>query len=112
MDQKWLDEFNKRYAELVQHLVSGMEKITSESLGPGFGEMLGRRAMPRQVPLEACYRILGLSSGVSWKEVQHRYRELSKRLHPDVAGPETAHLFTMVTAAYEQIRKQKEEVSQ
>lgn len=114
MDREWSKQAGKLYGELLEHLVSGMERMVSsliqgmplEALGPMAG-MLGGMAVPKQVPLEACYRMLGLSPTASWEQVRQRYRALAKKLHPDVAGPETAHLFALVTAAYEAIRRQK-----
>ncbi len=50
------------------------------------------------------YSVLGLPSSATGEEVDARFRALVKRLHPDVAGPETEHLFRMVKAAYDQIK--------
>jgi DnaJ-class molecular chaperone len=113
MDQNWFDEFDRLQNQLLEHLASGPDRILLELLQASSFDPLGQgfRRTPRRpsgkTPLETCYRMLGLSPDASWGEIQHRYRQLSKRLHPDVAGPETAHLFAMVTMAYEQIRRSK-----
>jgi len=113
MDQKWFEELDRLQDQLLKHLASGPDRMLSALLqGSSFESLVqGLKKTswgpPGKAPLEACYRMLGLSPDASWGEVQHRYRLLSKRLHPDVAGSETAHLFAMVTAAYEQIRRSK-----
>jgi hypothetical protein len=54
------------------------------------------------------YRIMGLDRSASDDEVKKRYLELVHVLHPDKSGtPGTEIFFQMVTAAYEQIKKEK-----
>ncbi len=50
------------------------------------------------------YSVLGLPSSAAGEEVDARFRALVKHLHPDVAGPETEHLFRMVKAAYDHVK--------
>ena len=112
MDQEWLEEFQRLYIELIRHMNTGATEMTTRlmeghmPLDFGILGALGQaRADAQAQPLEACYRVLGLPPTASLDEVEHRYRELAKRLHPDVAGPETAHLFQMVHEAYRRIWK-------
>lgn len=46
------------------------------------------------------YVILGVSSSESSRGIRAAYRDLAKRLHPDVAGEETTRAFQEVTEAY------------
>jgi DnaJ-class molecular chaperone len=98
LDTEWFKDLNRLYARLAEHLALGVEELMGLALRPGH----------RPTSLEACYQLLGLTPEASLEEVKRRYRELAMRLHPDVAGPETAYLFQMVTQAYQQIRQQKE----
>lgn len=119
----WYSEFLSRtLAELMNHIAGEMEQAVSSimqglplesilaSLGPGLWETLGQlNSMPGfQAPMgDAAYRMLGLGSSAPDSEVKRRYQELAKRLHPDVAGPETEHLFRLIQAAYEEIARQR-----
>ena len=112
MNQEWLEEFQRLYAELIHHMNVGAAEMTARlmeghlPLDIGILGALGQATADAQaVSLETCYRVLGLPRSASLDEVDHRYRTLAKRLHPDVAGPETAHLFQMVHEAYQRIRK-------
>lgn len=53
------------------------------------------------------YRILGVSSGAPWKEIQRRYRILVKQYHPDrnPNDPKAAACFRLVVEAYDAIRR-------
>ncbi|MPL89195.1 hypothetical protein SDC9_35228 [bioreactor metagenome] len=54
------------------------------------------------------YQILGLDKSVTDDQVKRRYRELIVKLHPDTAGVKgTGFLFQLVTAAYQQISKER-----
>ena len=54
------------------------------------------------------YRVLGLDKSVTDDQVTRRYRELVIKLHPDTAGVKgTEFLFHLVTAAYQQISKER-----
>jgi DnaJ-domain-containing protein 1 len=54
------------------------------------------------------YRVLGLDKAVADDQVKKRYRELMVKLHPDTAGVKgTEFLFQLVTAAYQQISKER-----
>ena len=106
-------EFRDHFLEDWQKaLMSVMEGISPESL---FGnseiwKMLGHPGSDRGFPMppdDAAYRMLGLDKTASDEEVKRRYRELAKRLHPDVAGKETEHFFKLVQAAYEQIARER-----
>ena len=47
------------------------------------------------------YMILGVSSTESPKGIRAAYRDLAKRLHPDVAGAQATRAFQEVTEAYD-----------
>jgi DnaJ-class molecular chaperone len=49
------------------------------------------------------YAVLGLEKSASDEEVKQRYRELLKKVHPDVGG--TGFLVQMVMAAFELIKR-------
>jgi len=49
------------------------------------------------------FSVLGLKEGATKKEIKSRYRELSKRYHPD-HNPEGVHIFKDVTKAYEVLK--------
>ncbi|WP_237753286.1 J domain-containing protein [Dehalococcoides mccartyi] len=54
------------------------------------------------------YHMLGLDKSVTDDQVKKRYRELVIKLHPDTAGVKgTEFLFQLVTAAYQQISKER-----
>lgn len=59
------------------------------------------------LPLEVreALRILGLREGSSWAEIQHRYRELAKRYHPDLNQEITSagRRFMLYDTAYRRI---------
>src|SRR5690242_4584146 len=46
------------------------------------------------------YMILGVSSTESDRGIRAAYRDLAKRLHPDVAGEQATRSFQEVTEAY------------
>lgn len=50
---------------------------------------------------EDYYEILGVSKDASQEEIKKAYRRLSRKLHPDIAGPEHEEQFKSVTVAYE-----------
>ena len=61
----------------------------------------------RQTGIEP-YRVMGLDKSAADNQVKKRYRELAVRLHPDTAGVKgTEFLFQLVTAAYQQISKER-----
>jgi len=51
--------------------------------------------------MEKYYQVLGLPSNSSNKEVQIKYKQLSKQIHPDRGG--NNYLFNLVNEAYNQI---------
>lgn len=54
------------------------------------------------------YQVIGLEKNAIDEQVKKRYRELAMKLHPDTAGIEgTGFLFRLVTAAYQQISRER-----
>jgi DnaJ-domain-containing protein 1 len=54
------------------------------------------------------YRVLGLEKTTTDDQVKKRYREMVGKVHPDTAGVQgTEFLFQLVTAAYQQISKER-----
>src|SRR4029077_15032124 len=47
------------------------------------------------------YLILGVSRGENFPGIQHAFRELAKRYHPDRAGPKETRRFQDIQEAYE-----------
>src|SRR5678815_1957158 len=47
------------------------------------------------------YMVLGVSSTESPRGIRAAYRDLAKRLHPDVAGPQATRAFQEITEAYD-----------
>ena len=85
--------------------VMGMMGRAMGTIGLDMGKMAG---MMGQQPGVDPYRILGLERSASDDEVKKRYKELVHALHPDKSGtPGTGLFFQMVTAAYEQIRRER-----
>lgn len=52
--------------------------------------------------LVECYRVLGLTSGASFREIKAAYRQLARQYHPDVSSgnQQTKDKFIEITAAY------------
>lgn len=108
-----LDKFQQEFQEGIsahirrqlQEIVAGMvtpemlQGIDLEALAGFLGGRGGRQPGP--------YEVLGLDETATDEEVRARYRELVKRLHPDVAGPGGEHLFKLVSEAYNRILKSR-----
>lgn len=81
------------------------------STDPVLGELWSAMKMGNQSSRNAgidSYQVLGLDRAVTDDQVKKRYRELIVKLHPDTAGIKgTEFLFQLVTAAYQQISKER-----
>jgi molecular chaperone DnaJ len=53
------------------------------------------------MPQKTYYMVLGVSTTESATGIRSAYRDLAKRLHPDVAGEEATRAFQELTEAYE-----------
>ena len=53
------------------------------------------------------YQILGLEKSATDEEVKRRYREMMRKIHPDVAGQEMTFLAAIVNAAYDMIERER-----
>jgi DnaJ-domain-containing protein 1 len=126
MNQDWYSQFFTRMAqELLEHIAEDMPRVVAQLMqglpwqsllgSSDIGKILGQLSgMPgfqglagMQMPRDSAYRMLGLETAASDAEVKRRYRDLAKKLHPDLAGNETTHLFLLVQAAYEQIARER-----
>ena len=103
----------KRMTEATADMMSGWLNQMLQGMynDPVLGELWSAMKMgnqsSRSVGIDS-YRVLGLDRGVADDEVKKRYRELVVRLHPDTAGVKgTEFLFQLVTAAYQQILKER-----
>mmetsp|Transcript_35285 Transcript_35285/g.99896 ORF Transcript_35285/g.99896 Transcript_35285/m.99896 type:complete len:355 (-) Transcript_35285:179-1243(-) len=70
----------------------------------------GRARMPRASRLSAFedadlyidfYQVLGIPPCAPKGDLRQAYKALAKRTHPDIAGEETSHVFTLINRAYE-----------
>ena len=115
-----LQEFSERLVRDIQEGISSSisqlmtgsfdRKALAEWLnGMGLsGTDLSQLAgMPGQQPSWDPYRVLGLDSSAGDDEVKRRYRELVRKIHPDVAGPGTEFLTMLVNVAYRDIGRQR-----
>ncbi len=53
--------------------------------------------------LDLCYKLLGISPGASWEEIERAYRNKAKIHHPDRGGDEDA--MKALNEAYELLKK-------
>ena len=112
-----LQKFSKQFQDGAEaHLekllgspdLSGLGKTFEELLKGIDVEALGRLAgTPTGRGQASAYEVLGLPETASDQEIRERYRELAMRLHPDKAGKAGEYLFKLVSAAYQQIGKQR-----
>ena len=66
----------------------------------------GNRSTPQSVVDP--YRVMGLERTATGDQIKKQYRELAQKLHPDTARIRgTEFLFQLVTAAYQQISREK-----
>lgn len=97
LGQAMQEESQQFMAQSLEQMMGGMNlEEMARVLAGGLG---GRQASP--------YDVLGLSPSATDEEVRQRYRELVKRLHPDVAGKAGEHLFKLVDNAYRQICRER-----
>ncbi len=115
-----MEEDLERIQRNLNDILADLQRATRERFNRIMGEAIDAEALLRfarqmggfpgmsgqQVPDP--YRVLGLERSASDEEVKKRYRELVRKLHPDVAGKGTDFLTAMVNSAYEQIRRQRE----
>ena len=103
--QKMKEATTEMMSEWLNQVLRGI------SNDPVIGELWSAMKMGNQSSRTAgidSYKVLGLDKAVADDQVKKRYRELVVRLHPDTAGVKgTEFLFQLVTAAYQQISKER-----
>lgn len=67
---------------LWPRIMQGIRELRGEDVGAGAKMTPGEE--------DFCYKILGLSSSASWREVERAYRTKAKVHHPDHGGDEDA----------------------
>ncbi|BAQ34106.1 J domain-containing protein [Dehalococcoides sp. UCH007] len=103
----------KRMTEATAEMMSGWlsQMLQGMCNDPVLGELWSAMKMQSQSTHHAgidSYQVLGLDKTVADDQVKKRYRELVVKLHPDTAGVKgTEFLFQLVTAAYQQISKER-----
>lgn len=103
----------QKMKETTADMMSGWLNQMLESMcnDPVLGELWSAMKTGNRYTSHAgidAYRVLGLDKAITDDQVKKRYRELVVRLHPDTAGVKgTEFLFQLVTAAYQQISKER-----
>lgn len=67
----------------------------------------GMKCLPQTKDIPNCFRILQFNKIPTLEELHKRYKDLSKKTHPDVGG--TAEQFIVIKDAYNEAIKYKEE---
>jgi len=106
--------------EIQKQLQQCTENLLRDSMPPDFVTLLQRllensgldwAEIPSLVGHQSgfdAYRVLGLDQSATDEQVKSRYRELLRKLHPDVAGVEgTGFLLQLVMAAYHAISRER-----
>ncbi len=110
------DKFRKAQQEIADETTAMLSEWLNQMLqgisnDPVIGELWSAMKMGNQSYAKAGidhYRVLGLEKTATDDQVKKRYRELVVKLHPDTAGVKgTEFLFQLVTAAYQQISKER-----
>ncbi len=85
-----------------------LEELRNDPVIGEFWSAMRTENQSRQQAVVDPYRVIGLDKTASDDQVKKRYRELMVKLHPDTAGIKgTEFLFQLVTAAYQQISKER-----
>ncbi len=75
-------------------IARGLEELRggpAPGAGGGRGASGGGTYAPHgAADVDWCYRLLGISSGASWEEIERAYRRKAKVHHPDHGGDEDA----------------------
>jgi DnaJ-class molecular chaperone len=107
------EELGQMAQQLVQgiltpDMLASLMGMMQRSLG-AMGFDMGKFAdmVGQQASFDA-YKVLGLERSASDEEIKKRYNQLLHILHPDKSQtPGTTLFFQMVTAAYEQIERER-----
>jgi len=80
-----------------------MARLGNRGASTGFG----KEKLSLQGQNLSYYRVLGVSPGAAWKEIQRQYRLLVRQYHPDhnPGDPQAADHFRLLVEAYEAIRE-------
>lgn len=108
-----LRKAQKRMTEATAEMMSGWlnQMLQGMCNDPVLAELFSAMKNDNQPHRPAgmdSYQVLGLDKSVTDDQVKRRYREMVIKLHPDTAGVKgTEFLFQLVTAAYQQISKER-----
>jgi hypothetical protein len=104
-----LDDMQRLFTRQMNETAKGVFDPMLQSMLKSMGiDMSQLRGMACGQTAVDPYGILGLDRSASDEEVKKRYIELVHVLHPDKSGtPGTGHIFQMVQAAYELIKKER-----
>ena len=94
------DALDRMLKQLLAQYGDGLHQLVDDFCGANYR---GKASLGH----DDAYRVLGLDSSATDIEVKRRYRELAKKLHPDVAGEESVYLFKLVQSAYEDITRRR-----
>lgn len=113
---KWTRGFQDEMSKWTQDLLKDafdpakmMEFIRGMGIDISqFSRLFGRMAQAGTMPQGFDpYQVLGLDKSASDEAIKKRYRDMMRRIHPDIAGPEMNFLAAIVNAAYNMIWRER-----
>lgn len=107
------EAFDRMWDKVMRDVYSGVNDWLSENLD---FDILLKMAESMRIPGTMSwadksafdpYTVLGLNKDATNDEVKQRYKDMMKKLHPDVAGSEMTFVSKIVNAAYEMIKLER-----